>query len=1108
MSLLLPLSEAQKFGPYELTHRFRRVGKLGPAYRATHRGVEGFEKALFIKKFESRFTQYPDFVTALVDKSTVAVRLHHANIVQVLELGHSDGHYFMAMEYVGGCDLATLFDASLALSQRIPEEIGLLLAIELLQALDYAHRVRDPVTRGHVVHGDLSPSDVLVTWEGEVKVTDFGLNAALESLPPECLPSSLERSRYLAPEQGYGEAASVQSDIYAVGVLLFELFAGCHPYPQVDVRQTPQLAQAPLLAESGIIDPELAHLVDCMLRPEPEARCTHASDFQEPLLRFKAKRHPSANARQLALWLSHTYEAYEEWQKQNPSGALELSPDELDAELMVEEASSSDTAPTLPCPAGLERVADNLRQAMRDADDGRGHAFVLAGASGTGKSHALRFAINSYGSDSARPLLAYLWSDCAALPLAVPAAWARAAVGYVDGESGAALDGRVARFAKEHHIDTLQTEALRQLCGLERKQFLSPGTLIDASLHIVLATLRRAEGSTVLAVDHCEHADRASLDFLDRLVDTIPQERALLLVATADPSYEDELQNEAWKTLHQGEADLPTRLRILFGTTQGRKLNENSRMALASMPESCGSMLLCLNLASVISRSGYPLEQGVNLLIGLDPPRRLATAIQTMTPPEIQVLQWLAASQEALSVNKLRQLVALPPAVLHGVLQQLLNWGLIVYTFPGHLGFALRELGSTLLSLYDRSLVAMLHEHLAHVFAAQLLGGDLDIALLRLRNHEAAAGQASSALSRTVAIDRALDRAGFADAAFEHAHCALRDVSFADPFDAAFVKAKMALVEALRAVELLQWNNAREKLDAVYRSPLTATRAELFLDAVAIDARLLSAEGKFSLAAERIEEAQERAHGQAIAAGESVLRLQSSRAEWCLAYGELFAAEDACTRALTASSNVDAEQAACVHGLRAVVLSLRGLPRGAENELLLARQFESSYPSQRSRLAIARAEAHLALALGELDAACDALELCFDLANESGLLLDMLGVGVSLIDNLIRDGRGPRARKLISKCERMAKSHGAHHFARQIQLAQQYLAAAYRGDESAMTALQHALDSAIEEGVPAMILRAASFLAEALERQGKRDEAERVMQHVRDVRQSRGYDGV
>ena len=104
MSSSLPLDVPVKFGPYELTHRFEPSGKLGPAFRATHRGVEGFEKTLLIKQLDPRLSAEKVFLDSLVERVALAVRLHHANIVQVLDLGHAAERYFIATEFVAGCD--------------------------------------------------------------------------------------------------------------------------------------------------------------------------------------------------------------------------------------------------------------------------------------------------------------------------------------------------------------------------------------------------------------------------------------------------------------------------------------------------------------------------------------------------------------------------------------------------------------------------------------------------------------------------------------------------------------------------------------------------------------------------------------------------------------------------------------------------------------------------------------------------------------------------------------------------------------------------------------------------------------------------------------------
>jgi serine/threonine protein kinase len=162
------------------------------------------------------------------------VRLSHANIVQVFDLGKAPSEnadadaYYMAMEYVHGCDLATLLTRCRRQSRPIPIEMSVYVAAEVAKGLDHAHRRRDEDGRPlHVVHRDVSPQNVLLSYEGEVKVTDFGIAKARGAFEPTGLEDTRARQLqgkfgYMSPEQAAGESVDARSDLFSLGVMLYE----------------------------------------------------------------------------------------------------------------------------------------------------------------------------------------------------------------------------------------------------------------------------------------------------------------------------------------------------------------------------------------------------------------------------------------------------------------------------------------------------------------------------------------------------------------------------------------------------------------------------------------------------------------------------------------------------------------------------------------------------------------------------------------------------------------------------------------------------------------------------------------------------------------------
>ncbi|MGH7272452.1 MAG: serine/threonine-protein kinase, partial [Polyangiaceae bacterium] len=228
------------FGRYRLLERLGQGG-MAEVYRAKSYGVEGFEKILVIKLILPEFARSPDFVAMFIHEAKLAVRLSHPNIVQVFDLGKapsepSDGGeprdvYYMAMEHVHGLDLALVLAPSRRQEIPLPIPMGVFVAAEVAKGLDHAHRRRDEQMRPlGIVHRDVSPQNVLVSFEGEVKVTDFGIAKArgtlvsLDGSATSEAPAELKgKFSYMSPEHVAGEPVDGRSDLFSLATVLYEL---------------------------------------------------------------------------------------------------------------------------------------------------------------------------------------------------------------------------------------------------------------------------------------------------------------------------------------------------------------------------------------------------------------------------------------------------------------------------------------------------------------------------------------------------------------------------------------------------------------------------------------------------------------------------------------------------------------------------------------------------------------------------------------------------------------------------------------------------------------------------------------------------------------------
>ncbi len=267
----------QVFGKYVLERELARGG-MARVVLATLRGAGGFEKKLVVKQIRDELASDEEFVRRFVEEAKTTVALAHPNIVPVYELGVELGTYFLAMEYVAGASLAELLrtcgDKGLS-----PEE-GAYVGVEVCRALDYAHR------RMNVVHRDVTPRNVMVDEEGQVKVIDFGISAPVATAPSG--HGVFGSPGHMPPEQIEGRELAPSADVFAVAALLMELWSGKAPFR----RRTAEAIDAALHGphpKPSDIDIRLLPLEDVMSKAmslDPRARPQQADDLARALRKF------------------------------------------------------------------------------------------------------------------------------------------------------------------------------------------------------------------------------------------------------------------------------------------------------------------------------------------------------------------------------------------------------------------------------------------------------------------------------------------------------------------------------------------------------------------------------------------------------------------------------------------------------------------------------------------------------------------------------------------------------------------------------------------------------------------------------------------------------
>lgn len=314
-SAMLPRS----FGRYVL---FDFIGRGGMAeiYLGRQKMQLGGSRLCVVKQILPGLAGDSKFSEMLVHEAKLAARLSHANVVEVLDLGREDERLFIAMEYVEGFDLNDLLGRCSRAKVPLPFELAVHVVAETLRGLDYAHRRKnDDGTPLGIVHRDVSPSNLLVSFDGGVKVCDFGIAHANDTIAVGSTAHEIDqalrgKAGYMSPEHARGEAVDARADVFAAGIILWELAAGRRMYkPSSGVGgllEQARRAEVPELPVLGVAEePALRAIVVRALAPDRDARYASAGAMLRDLDDYVARAKLMTRAPQLGNWLATTFGA-------------------------------------------------------------------------------------------------------------------------------------------------------------------------------------------------------------------------------------------------------------------------------------------------------------------------------------------------------------------------------------------------------------------------------------------------------------------------------------------------------------------------------------------------------------------------------------------------------------------------------------------------------------------------------------------------------------------------------------------------------------------------------------------------------------------------------
>lgn len=274
------------YGGYQILQKLG-VGGMGVTYLAVQESIEGFKKKIALKKLHPFLADDPALVRSLVVEAKLSVLLHHPNIVSIFDLGREADEYFITMEFVEGYNLSSLLNHK----RKLPLSILLFSLMQVLLALDYAHSLHDEDGQPlGLIHRDISPDNILVDRHGITKLADFGLAKTRDEFQ-KTMPGTFKgKVGYMSPEQSLGLPLTPLTDLFSLGIILYEGLTGVRLFQEDNVLLTLQRVQEnripPIRQLLPDIDPQLEAIVSRALERETSARYQSAREFYEALAAF------------------------------------------------------------------------------------------------------------------------------------------------------------------------------------------------------------------------------------------------------------------------------------------------------------------------------------------------------------------------------------------------------------------------------------------------------------------------------------------------------------------------------------------------------------------------------------------------------------------------------------------------------------------------------------------------------------------------------------------------------------------------------------------------------------------------------------------------------
>lgn len=302
------IKSMQRIGPYILQRKVARGG-MAELFLADYVRRDGFRRKVAVKRILPHLAGNKDFINMFTREARLAALLQHPNIVQIFDYGKIENAYFIAMEYIDGKNLGEILSA---MNQGLTVEQTVFIILQICKGLDYSHTKRDDKGKAfHIVHRDISPQNMLISYQGEVKISDFGISKARSE--PSLTQAGVVKGKlaYLSPEQALGESINQQADIYALGLVFYETLTGKRVYKFSSdieaIRTIPKKDIDPLIKSMPDLPEEVNRIVMKCLEKDKDSRYQDVSALYNDLLACKKELKFTFDTADLADFMSKRF---------------------------------------------------------------------------------------------------------------------------------------------------------------------------------------------------------------------------------------------------------------------------------------------------------------------------------------------------------------------------------------------------------------------------------------------------------------------------------------------------------------------------------------------------------------------------------------------------------------------------------------------------------------------------------------------------------------------------------------------------------------------------------------------------------------------------------